>query len=392
MRYSVHPKTGEKFSILGYGCMRFSRKGGSIDQEKAEQELIYAIQHGVNYFDTAYIYPGNEIALGKFLSKGWRSKVNIATKIPHYKIRTLADLERIFSEELERLQTDYIDFYLMHMLPGVETWERLKSLGVLAWLEQKKSEGVIRYLGFSYHGGTHNFKALIDAYDWDFCQIQYNYVDEFAQAGKEGLQYAYSKHIPVIIMEPLKGGRLANRLPEQALSIFRASGKQRSPAEWGLRWLWAQKEVFLLLSGMNHMNQLEENLRIASLPRQEMLEESDYPYFIRATEAIRKDTKIDCSACGYCTPCPAGVDIPVCFRCYNNLYAEGWYIGFKEYLMCTTLKPVLSSASQCIGCGKCEQHCPQGLSIRENLKKVRRKMETPLYHLIKHGARLLFKF
>ncbi len=193
-------------------------------------------------------------------------------------------------------------------------------------------------------------------------------------------------------MEPLKGGRLANRLPEQALSIFRASGKQRSPAEWGLRWLWAQKEVFLLLSGMNHMNQLEENLRIASLPRQEMLEESDYPYFIRATEAIRKDTKIDCSACGYCTPCPAGVDIPVCFRCYNNLYAEGWYIGFKEYLMCTTLKPVLSSASQCIGCGKCEQHCPQGLSIRENLKKVRRKMETPLYHLIKHGARLLFKF
>ncbi len=392
MNYSIHPKTGEKISILGYGCMRFTRKAGSIDQEKAEKEMIYAIEHGVNYFDTAYIYPGNEVTLGKFFAKGWRNKVYLATKVPHYKIRSLSDLEKIFLEELNRLQTDYIDYYLMHMLPNVETWERLKNLGVQTWLEQKKAEGKIRHIGFSYHGGTHHFKQLIDAYDWDFCQIQYNYIDEYAQAGKEGLRYAFSKNIPVMIMEPLKGGRLANRLPKDAISAFNSSGKRRSPAEWALRWLWAQKEVFLLLSGMNDITQIQENIRIASIPRQDMLEQTDYPFFSKAIASIRRASKIDCSACGYCMPCPSGVDIPVCFRCYNNLYAEGWYIGFKEYLMCTTLKSKSSSASQCIGCGKCEQRCPQHLPIRENLKKVRKKMETPLYTLIKICANKFFKF
>ena len=392
MQYYTHPKTGEQLSRLGLGCMRFTKKGTSIDQEKAEREMIYAIEHGVNYFDTAYIYPGNEVVLGKFFAKGWRSKVNLATKIPHYKIKTLADLERIFAEELERLQTEYIDFYLMHMLPSTETWDRLKSLGVDTWLEQKKAAGIIRHVGFSYHGGTHNFKTLIDAYDWDFCQIQYNYIDEHAQAGREGLLYAHSKQIPVIIMEPLKGGRLANKLPKEALQAFNTSGKKRSPAEWGLRWLWAQEEVAIVLSGMNDLSQLEENIRIAALPRQEMLAESDYPLYTRATAAIRRDAKIDCSACGYCMPCPKGVDIPVVFRCYNNLYAEGWYIGMKEYMMCTTFKPVVSNAGQCIGCGKCEKQCPQGLPIRAHLKTAQKKLETPIYHIAKGVSRLLFKF
>ena len=392
MQYSTIPSSGDRVSVLGYGCMRFTRKGGAIDQEKAEREMIYAITHGVNYFDTAYIYPGNEAALGKLFQKGWRSRVFLATKIPHYKIRSLSDLERIFAEELSRLHTDYIDYYLMHMLPSVQTWQRLCTLGVSDWLEQKKREGVIRHIGFSFHGGTESFKALIDTYPWDFCQIQYNYIDEFAQAGRAGLSYAAARNIPIMIMEPLKGGRLANRLPKEAVDAFAASGKDRSPAEWALRWLWAQKEVFLVLSGMNDLLQLEENIRIASLPREEMLDAADLPYFERAVQANRRDTKIDCSACGYCMPCPAGVDIPVCFRCYNNLYAEGWYIGFKEYLMCTTLKPTLTTASRCIGCGRCEQHCPQKLPIREDLKKVRKKMETPLYKIIRGGAKLLYKF
>ncbi len=385
-------KSGDRLSLLGYGCLRYTRKaGGSIDQEKAEAEMLAAYQGGVNYFDTAYIYPGSEAALGKFLKKINRKSVYIATKIPHYLIREAGDFNRYFEEQLKRLETDYIDYYLMHMLPDADTWARLKDLGIEEWVAAKKAAGQIRNIGFSFHGGTRNFTALIDSYDWDFCQIQYNYCDEHAQAGVAGLQYAAGKGIPVIIMEPLKGGRLANGLPKEAQRAFLEAAPGRSFASWGFRWLYRQKEVCTVLSGMNDLAQVEDNLATASLPREEMLTDAEMDVIRRVKAILEKDVKIGCTGCGYCLPCPAGVDIPVCFRAYNNVYTLGWYMGMKEYMMCTTLKSVSTAAGNCIGCGQCETRCPQGLPIRQELQKVRKKLETPLYKLARWAAKKKYK-
>ena len=216
-------KYGNPISILGFGCMRFTQSGVKIDLDKAEREILEAIQSGVNYFDTAYVYPGSEDALGRILEKNHlRDQVSIATKLPHYLLRKPGSFEKYFSEELKRLRTDRVDYYLMHMLTDVKTWERLKSLGIVEWLREKQRSGAIRQVGFSYHGNSEMFCQLVDAYDWDFCQIQYNYMDEHSQAGRRGLQYAASKHIPVMIMEPLRGGKLVGLLPDAARQLFAA--------------------------------------------------------------------------------------------------------------------------------------------------------------------------
>ena len=225
-------KYGNPISILGFGCMRFTQSGGKIDLDKAEREILEAIQSGVNYFDTAYVYPGSEDALGRILEKNHlRDQVSIATKLPHYLLRKPGSFEKYFSEELKRLRTDRVDYYLMHMLTDVKTWERLKSLGIVEWLREKQRSGAIRQVGFSYHGNSEMFCQLVDAYDWDFCQIQYNYMDEHSQAGRRGLQYAASKHIPVMIMEPLRGGKLVGLLPDEARQLFADYPVRRSPAE-----------------------------------------------------------------------------------------------------------------------------------------------------------------
>ena len=231
-------KYGNDLSILGFGCMRFPRKMGMIDMEATEEQIMLAYNNGVNYFDTAYIYPGSEVALGEILSKNKiRDKVNIATKLPHSFIKDKETMEKIFKEELSRLKTDYIDFYLMHMLADVDTWQRLVDMGILGWLEEKKEKGLIKQIGFSYHGNSDMFCKLIDAYDWDFCQIQYNYMDEHSQAGRKGLNYANSKGIPVVIMEPLRGGKLVSKLPEEAKKIFANYHIKKTPAEWAFSWL-----------------------------------------------------------------------------------------------------------------------------------------------------------
>ena len=214
-------KYGNQLSILGYGCMRFPRKQGKIDMEVTERLIRTAIEQGVNYFDTAYIYPGSEAAVGEILEKtGLREKVNIATKLPHYLIRNKEGLDKLFNEELRRLRTNHVDYYLMHMLNDIDTWNRLKEMGIETWIAEKKRSGAIRQVGFSYHGNTEMFLKILDAYDWDFCQVQYNYLDEHAQAGRRGVEYAHSKGIPVIIMEPLRGGRLVDLLPEKAKQII----------------------------------------------------------------------------------------------------------------------------------------------------------------------------
>lgn len=234
---------GNEISILGYGCMRFTQSGGKINFEKAEAEIMEAYHAGVNYYDTAYVYPGSEVTLGEILAKNnIRDNVKIATKLPHYLIKSSDSMEKYFTEQLRRLKTDYIDYYLMHMLTDVKTWERLKSLGILEWLAAKKASGAIRQIGFSYHGNSDMFCRLVDAYDWDFCQIQYNYMDENTQAGRKGLLYANKKGIPVIIMEPLRGGKLVNLLPEKAVEIFAHYPIKHTPAQWALRWLWNQPQ------------------------------------------------------------------------------------------------------------------------------------------------------
>lgn len=377
-------KKGNQLSVLGYGCMRFTKNGSSIDLEKAEQELMYGISHGINYLDTAYVYPGNEEAVGKILAKNHcREEINLATKLPHYLIKTRAGAEKKFQEELQRLQTDYIDYYLMHMLNDCRTWEKLVQIGIRDWIEEKKKSGVIRNIGFSYHGNSENFRALLDAYDWDFCQIQYNYLDEHAQAGREGLEYAGKKGTPVIIMEPLRGGRLVNHLPQGARECIAKSDTFHTPAELALRWLWDQPQVTCVLSGMNSIDMVKENIRIAETAEPNQFGEQEQALVAQVREEIRRKMKVPCTGCGYCMPCPQHVDIPMAFHCYNLRYAEGKHSGMWEYVQSTAMRRDTTSASQCIGCGKCERHCPQGIQIREKLKEAVRELETPKYRVIK---------
>ncbi len=373
--------------------MRFTRKQGRVDIKKAEQELLAAIQGGVNYFDTAYIYPGSEAALGEILERNHlRDQVYIATKLPHYLIKNADALEKLFAEELKRLRTDYVDYYLMHMLTDVDTWERLKSLGILEFLAEKKKCGAIRQVGFSYHGNADMFCALVDAYDWDFCQIQYNYMDENSQAGRRGLQYAHKKGLPVIIMEPLRGGKLVKGLPEEATKIFEACQEGYAPVQWALRWLWNQPEVTVVLSGMNSLEMVQDNVRTASDARVGDFGKDQEAMLQRVVAAINAKMKVGCTGCGYCQPCPKGVDIPGTFAAYNRRYAEGKFGALKDYAMCTALRKNSTAASNCIGCGKCEKHCPQGIPIREKLKEAQKELEGPVYKVFSRMAKWFTHF
>lgn len=371
---------GEDISLLGYGCMRFTRKGAGFDYEKTSEELMLAYNSGVNYFDTAYVYPGSEELLGRFLEENHlRDQVRIATKLPQYLVKKAAAPERFFQEELKRLRTDHIDYYLMHMITDASEWSRLKALGIEDWIAEKKKSGAIRNIGFSYHGNTSMFLEVLNAYDWDFCQIQYNYLDETSQAGREGLEAAYAKGIPVIIMEPLRGGRLVNYLPEKAQKLISENEKQRTPAEWGLRWLWNQPGVTCVLSGMNSTAMVKENCRIASEVREGEFTKEDFELIEKIKEAIRETTKIGCTGCNYCMPCPKGVDIPATFLAWNRMYAEKRSSARHEYIQSVGLRKEPAFASQCVKCGKCEKHCPQHLPIRRALIKADRDLLPPYY-------------
>ena len=382
-------RNGNQLSILGFGCMRFTRSGGGIDAAKAEKELMLAIEGGVNYLDTAYIYPGSEALLGEILERNrCRDRVYIATKLPHYMIKSVAGAERMLKEELKRLRTDHIDYYLMHMLNDAATWEKLRKMGIGEWIEEKRASGQIRNIGFSYHGSTENFRPLFDAYDWDMCLIQYNYLDEHSQAGRKGLEYAASRHIPVMIMEPLRGGKLVGLLPEEARKLIAADPKKRSAAELAFRWLWNQPEVTCVLSGMNSEEMVAENLRIASEVSVGEFTEEDNALIDAVRAAIQQNMRVGCTGCGYCLPCPKHVDIPGAFHALNLMAMEKQSARWG-YLQSTVMRHVTTSASQCVGCGKCEQHCPQHLPIREKLKEAASELETFRYRAVKFGVKLL---
>ena len=386
-------KYGNRVSILGFGCMRFQQKRGKIDLEEAEKEILLAYENGVNYFDTAYIYPGSEAAIGEIFARNHiREKIKIATKLPHYLVKSRQAMDKIFDEELHRLQTDYVDYYLMHMLNDVDAWNRMKALGVIEWLEEKKASGAIRQVGFSYHGNSEVFCKLVDAYDWDFCQIQYNYLDENSQAGRKGLRYAHSKGIPVVIMEPLRGGKLVNLLPEEAKHIMSQHPVKRTPAQWAFRWLWDQPEVTVVLSGMNTMEMVQDNLQTASSVQTGELTGADHAMLAQVVKAINGKMKVGCTGCGYCMPCPKGVDIPGTFAAWNRYHTESKFAGLKEYFMCTTLRSNSAAASNCIGCGKCEKHCPQHIAIRDMLKQAKKDLESPVYKVGRKVASWIGRF
>lgn len=381
-------QTGRPISLLGYGCMRFTRKGAGIDLEKAEREVLAAIGAGVNYFDTAYIYPGSEAALGEILDRNHcRDQVRIATKLPQYLVRGKGDFERYFAEELRRLRTDHVDFYLMHMLTDVESWHKLEAAGVREWLDAKRAAGQIGQVGFSFHGNTEMFKKLLEVYPWNFCQIQYNYLDEHSQAGRAGLEAAAAKGLPVIIMEPLRGGKLVNLLPPEARRLFAESPRGWTPAEWALRWLWDQPAVTCVLSGMNDLEMIEENCRIADEVQPGALTQEDFALLERVKTAIQQRVKAPCTGCGYCMPCPKGVDIPGAFRCYNEMFTEHKRTGRREYWQVVGLRKEPAFATQCVGCGKCESHCPQHLPIRALLKEADRALRPPHYRVAGWVAR-----
>ena len=373
---------GNELSQLGFGCMRFTRKGAQIDYEKAEREIMYAVENGVNYFDTAYAYPGSEECLGRILDEnGVRDRVNIATKLPQYLIRSMKGVEKTFAEELSRLRTDHIDYYLMHMFTDLSEWEKLKAMGIEDWIAARKADGSIRQIGFSYHGDTDMFLKILNAYDWDFCQVQYNYLDENSQAGRRGVEAAAEKGIPVIIMEPLRGGKLVN-LPVDALRALRESGRGYTPAELGLRWLWDQSGVTVVLSGMNSSEMVQGNIRIASDAAPGSFTEKDHGLVDSVRRIIKEKEKVGCTGCRYCMPCPQGVDIPGTFHYYNLMYIEGKKTGVRmEYARNVGLQKDAGFASKCIGCGKCEQHCPQSIPIREKLKEADRDLRPLPYRI-----------
>ena len=386
-------KYNNKISLLGFGCMRFQNTLGKIDMTKAEEQIMAAYHGGVNYYDTAYVYPGSETAIGEIFEKnGIRDQICIATKLPHYLIKSLDGLEKLFQEQLRRLRTDHIDYYLMHMLSDVATWNRLKDLGIEQWLADKKASGAIRQIGFSYHGNSDMFCQLVDAYPWEFCQIQYNYMDEHTQAGRKGLNYAHEKGLPVIIMEPLRGGRLVNNLPEEAKKLFAEYKENYTPVQWAFRWLYNQPEVTCVLSGMNTLEMIDDNVKTASTTEIGSLGPEEEEMLQRVVNAINSRMKVGCTGCGYCMPCPKGVDIPGTFSSYNRRYYDGKFWSVVEYIKCTALRKTSTAASNCMGCGKCEAHCPQHIAIREELKNASKELEGPVYKVVRKFVELFKAF
>ncbi|WMW23816.1 aldo/keto reductase [Methanolobus sediminis] len=381
MLYRKMPKNGDELSILGFGAMRLPLKEDmTIDEPRAMKQVRCAIDNGVNYVDTAWPYHmgKSEPFLGRALADGYREKVKLATKLPIWIVKSREDMDKFLNAQLERLNTDHIDYYLIHGLNG-KSWIQMKELGVTEFLDTAKADGRIINAGFSFHGNGKDFAPIVDGYDWDFCQIQYNYMDERNQAGTEGLEYAASKGLGIIIMEPLRGGNLTNPVPPEIEEIWNTAKIKRSPAEWALCWIWNHPEVTVVLSGMNEESHIEENLRIADEGKPNTLTESELQLVGKAERKYREIMKAGCTGCRYCMPCPAAVDIPTCLEVYNNLHM--FKKEMESKMMYTMrLAGIVSAdeahfASQCVKCGECLDRCPQHLPIPDLLEEVVKDLE-----------------
>lgn len=382
MQYRKLGKTHEQVSILGFGCMRLpviNNENHNIDRPAAIKMLHSAIDRGVNYIDTAYPYHGtgfdkggeSEPLVAEALRDGRRELVKVATKLPSWLVQSRADMDRLLNEQLKRLQTDYIDFYLVHAL-NKAFWANLRQHDLFAFLDQAKKDGRIRHAGFSFHDDLPTFKEIVDAYDWSFCQIQYNYIDTDYQAGRQGLEYAAARDIGIVIMEPLRGGALTRNLPSQVNEIFSAYEKPMSAAEWGLRWLWNNPKIAVVLSGMSDQGQTDANILAAKNFPKSGLPASETQIIDKVQKIYRERIKVNCTACRYCMPCPVGVDIPLNFQMYNSFYLFDEIAQRSVRFQYGMQIPEHAKADKCIKCGKCVSHCPQQISIPEELEKVHR--------------------
>ena len=387
MQYRTDPKNGNQLSVLGFGCMRFPKK-----MELCEEIVTTAVKLGINYFDTAHVYMGSETTLGKILKKnGLREKIYIADKLPHFRCKSRGDFDRFFDESLKRLQTDNIDYYLIHNIGALDAWNRLERFGIKDWIAEKKKSGAIRNIGFSFHGKSVDFVPLLDAYEWDFCMIQYNYLNENYQAGTAGYKAIEERGMACIVMEPLLGGNLAHKLPPKAIKLFNGVVPNRSPAAWGFKWLWDKPGVTVAISGMNEIYHLNENAEIAKGTSANSLTDEEKAVYAKATAVISEAYKVPCTGCDYCMPCPKGVNIPSSFGAYNMSYLVGYKSGIGMYINATLgLGAVSSSPGKCNKCGVCIKKCPQEIDIPSRLKEVLKRFEPlPIRLALKLAKRIV---
>ena len=377
MQYRQFGKLDWKVSALGFGAMRLpviDKDQANVDEPEAIWMIRYAIDHGVNYLDTAYAYHGgnSERIVGRALKDGYRAKMKLATKMPVRMVESADDFDRIFNEQLERLQTDKVDFYLLHGLNG-RSWPQVRDMGVLRWAEDKMATGRFDYFGFSFHDDLAAFKEIVDAYDWTMCQVQYNYMDIETQAGREGVEYAANKGLGVVVMEPLRGGKLANQ-SESVIKVWDSASLKRSPAEWALLWVLNQPEASLALSGMSTMEQVVENVAVTSRSAPGILTDEELALYERVKEAYQGLNPIPCTSCGYCLPCPSGVEISTIFQLYNEaMMYDDPRTGRFRYRGPGGLEEG-QRADQCTECDECVDACPQEIPIPEWLKKVHEEL------------------
>ena len=404
MQNRLIKKTGDEISPIGFGAMRLPLKNGKINREVAKRQIYHAIDNGINFIDTAYLYGDSEKFLGEVLQGEYKDKVKICTKLPSIHIRKYEDMEDALEEQLKRLQRDFIDYYLIHSV-DLKTVNRLVKRGLFDFLSKAQSEGKIRHVGFSYHGPREEFETVVDSHDWDVVMVQYNYFDENVQASLEGIEYASSKGMGVFVMEPLKGGILAGQMPKKAEEIFKNADSGKSNAQWAIQWILNNRNITCVLSGMNSIEQIDENIAIAekTTPFSMTFEEMETVELVK--RVMRDSLKINCSTCGYCMPCPQGVNIPECLKIYNERYLfnhKGFIntsrIDYYQYV--GGVMGRAANAGLCNGCGKCLRKCPQKLDIISELKKVKKEFEFPGFKLgtafIRHVGfpiyKLLIKF
>jgi len=374
LQYRTVPKNGDSLSILGFGAMRLPLRGNVIDEDRAIKQIRYAIDHGVNYVDTAppYHHGESEKVVGKALLDGYREKVRIATKQTSFMLSKPEEMDKMLDTQLKKLKTDHIDYYLLHGLEAL-SWRKLQGFRVLNFLDKAKADGKVVNAGFSFHGSLETFKEIIGAYDWAMCQILYNFLDEELQAGTKGLKYAASKKLAVMVMEPLRGGALASNVPNEVKQIYAEATIQRSPAEWGLRWVWNHPEVTVALSGMNEESQVEENIKIADEALPCSLKSVESRVIRMAAKSYRLLMKVPCTGCQYCMPCPYGVNIPSSFRTYNDLCMFGEEEKSRtlySMMLLGGLTGKRADATLCRECKKCTERCPQHIAIPDELKLV----------------------
>lgn len=387
MQYRKMPKSNDELSILGFGCMRLPTHFGGeassmIDKQRAIKQIRYAIDNGVNYLDTAWLYHlgASESFLGEHILKdGYREKVYIATKLPCIMISKKGKIEEIFNKQLEKLQVDYIDYYLLHSLDGA-SWDKMCALDVIDFMDKIKKDGKVRHMGFSFHGEQKDFMRIIDSYDWDFAQVQFNILDENFQAGIKGIEYAASKNVAIIAMEPLRGGALVGKMPKEIQKIYDEAPIKRSAADWAFRWVYNNPNITLVLSGMNDEEHIKENISIASDAIPNCMTDEEMSIVNRAREKYLEIMQVGCTGCAYCMPCPAKINIPGAFKNLNEYHM----FGKIQPLVFYTLNEGISTedgaphwTSNCIDCGKCEKACPQNIEVRKEFKKVQKNLEGP---------------